>query len=387
MTELIRDTHIVIKLDHVAFNIQQIRQLVGKDVAIGAVLKADAYGHGAVEIARVAIQEGCEMLMVATLSEALELRRYFPRAEILIMGHTPSQYLSLVADYRITQTIFTYEQAEVLKAEGQRLGRDLKVHIKYDTGFNRLGFEDADESLELIKKICTMPFINVEGIFSHLALKNRGCDQEQYDRFIRAITKLEAKDISFKYRHICDSISGVDYPEFHLDMIRPGALIYGLKSYKNEAFELKQVMTFKTKISHLKPICQGEGVSYDYLWQAERDSLIATLPFGYADGYPRNMSGIGQVTIRGIQVPIIGVICMDQCMADVTDIPGVCQGDDVIIYGEGNENTLDIQTISQMAATNKNEIVARMSKRVPKVYTWQGEIIKVKDMLLEGIDL
>lgn len=381
---LYRDTHMVINLDHVAYNIQQIRGLVGENVAIGAVLKADGYGHGAVEIGQIALEEGCEMLLVATLPEAMELRNHLPEAEILIMGHTPDQLLPVVVAQGLSQTIFSYEQAVILNDEGQGLGKPISVHIKYDTGFNRLGFKDEAASIDVIKKICQMPFLNVAGIFSHLALKNESCNHDQYNKFMKAIKLLGNQGISFKYRHICDSISGVDHPEFHLDMIRPGALIYGLKSYKDRNFHLKQVMTFRTKISYLKEIRQGEGVSYDYLWQAKRDSIIATLPFGYADGYPRNMRGVGRVTIGGVQVPIIGVICMDQCMADVTDVPGVCLGDDVVIYGDGCDQTLDIHTIAQMAGTNKNELVARMTRRVPRVYIKNGQVVKVKDQLLEG---
>lgn len=384
MRALYRDTHMVINLDHVAYNIQQIRRLVGQEVAIGAVLKADAYGHGAVEIAEVALEEGCELLLVATLPEAIELRCAYPKAEILIMGHTPNQHLSVVADRSITQTIFTYEQGLALNAQGQRLGKTIKVHIKYDTGFNRLGFKDTLASLDAIEQIVSMPHLEVVGFFSHLALKDPQTNYDQYHKFLEAIKQLEERSITFRYKHICDSISGVDYPEFHMDMIRPGALIYGLKSYKDDQVQLKQVMTFHTKISYLKQVVKGEGVSYDYLWQAERDSLVATLPFGYGDGYPRNLRGLGRVTIRGIQVPIIGVICMDQCMADVTDIQGVCEGDDVVIYGDGSHHTLDLQTVSQMAGTNKNELVARMTRRVPRVYIKGGQVVKVTDHLLEG---
>ena len=383
MKDIYRDTHVVINLDHMADNIQAIKKLIGPKVAIAAVVKANGYGHGAVEVARVALEEGCKTIAVATLTEGIEIRKALPQAPVLIMGHTPDRHLELVAKYNLTQTVFTLSQAQALNSLGRAIDRKIAIQIKYDTGFNRLGFKDCDESLDHIERIGTMPYLSVEGFFSHLALKDKSSNDAQVTKFQQAIDKLAERGITFPMNHICDSISGVDDPDYRMDMIRPGALLYGLKSYKNPDFDLKQTMTFKTRISHLKEIKAGEGVSYDYLWQAKRDSLIATLPFGYADGYPRNMRDVGKVTIKGRQVPIIGVICMDQCMADVTDVPDVKAGDEVIIYGDGSNGTLDIQAISQMAATNKNEIVARITRRVPRVYVKNGQVWKIKDDLVE----
>lgn len=384
MQKVLRDTFLEVNLDNIEYNIKKIKEMIGKDVAIAAVLKANAYGQGAVDIAPTVIESGADIIAVAALTEALELRRIYKDYNILIMGYTSNSNLEYVVENNIIQTIFSYEQAEILNKLGSKYNKKPKVHIKYDTGFNRLGFKDCSKSIDEIIKISKLKNIEIEGMFSHFALKDQQTNKEQYDKFLKVLNKLENEGINIKYKHICDSIAGVDYPQYRLDMIRPGAIIYGLKSYKNNNFKLKQSMTFKTRISYIKKIQIGEGVSYDYLWEAKRDSVVATLPFGYADGYPRNMRDKGKVTINGKQAPIIGVICMDQCMVDITDIPEAKVGDEVIIYSDGNNNTMSVQQISELAETNKNEIVSRITRRTPRVYIKDGKVVKIRDYLLNN---
>lgn len=382
MEQLIRDTFVEINLDNIAFNMKKIKEVVGKDVAIAAVVKANAYGHGAVDLAPAIMENGADYLAVATLSEALELRNHYSSYNIFIMGYTPDEYLEHVVVNNITQTIFSFRQAELLSNLGKKYNKTQSIQIKYDTGFNRLGFRDCQESIDEIDKIFELDNLEIEGIFSHFALAGRTEDDAQYEKLMNAVTQLESKGRKFKYKHICDSISGIDYPEYRLNMIRPGAIIYGLKSYIDESVILKQAMTFKTKIYHIKALEKGEGVSYDYLWKAEKKCIVGTLPFGYADGYPRNMRDKGFVTIRGKKAPIIGVICMDQCMVDLTDIPEAKIGDEAIIYGDGSNNTIDIHEMSKLAGTNKNELVCRITMRTPRVYIKDGKIYKILNYLL-----
>ena len=379
---LLRDTYIEVNLDNIAYNMKRIKEVVGDDVAIAAVVKADGYGHGAVEIAPTIMENGGEYLAVATLTEAIELRNHYAYYKILIMGYTPDEYLEYVVLNDITQTIFSYRQGNILNDAGKKYNKIPAVHIKYDTGFNRLGFKDSQESIDEINKIFDLKNINIEGIFSHFALAGKKEDDIQYEKLLNVINQLEVRGRKFKYKHICDSIAGIDFPEYRLNMIRPGAIIYGLKSYKDDSVVLKQAMTFKTKIYYIKTLAEGDGVSYDYLWKAEGKKVIATLPFGYADGYPRNMRDKGTVTIHGKKAPIIGVICMDQCMVDITDIPESQVGDEAIIYGDGTNNTLDIHQTSLLAGTNKNEIVCRITRRTPRVYIKDGKIFKVLNYLL-----
>lgn len=378
---MLRDTYVEINLDNMAHNLRKIREFVGSDIAITAVVKANGYGHGAVEIAKTIIENGGDYLAVATLTEALELRNVYPEYKIFIMGYTPNKYLEYVVDNNIIQCIFSLEQAKILNDLSKSKNKNTVVHIKYDTGFNRLGYSDCQESIDEIIEIFKFDNLVVEGIFSHFALAGDKENKKQYKDFMKAVSKIEGAGNKFKYKHICDSISAIDYPEFNLNMIRPGAIIYGLKSFRKNDIDIKQVLTFKTKIYYVKEIKKGEGVGYNYKWKADRDSLIATIPVGYSDGYPRNMTGVGTVTIKGNRVPIVGVICMDQCMVDVTDIPFVEEGDDVVIYGDGSNNSLDIEGISKLGNTNKNEIITRITRRTPRVYIKNNEIYKVINYL------
>lgn len=379
---LLRDTMVEVNLDNIAYNTKKIKEIIGDEVFIAAVVKANGYGHGAVDIAPTIMENGGDYLAVATLTEALELRKHYDDYKIIIMGYTPDEYLEYIVNNNITQTIFSLKQAKILDDAGKKYNKKPIVHIKYDTGFNRLGFKDCQESIDEIDKIFQLENVLVEGIFSHFALASKKEDDEQYNKLINAIKQLENRGRQFRYKHICDSISGIDYLDYRLNMIRPGAILYGLKSYKDDGIVLKQALTFKTKIYYIKTLEAGEGVSYDYLWKADKKRIIGTLPFGYADGYPRNLRDKGTVTVHGKKAPIVGVICMDQCMVDLTDIPEACVGDEVIIYGDGTNNTLDIHHISQLAGTNKNEIVCRITRRTPRVYIKGGKVVKILNYLI-----
>ncbi|WP_406243537.1 alanine racemase [Tissierella carlieri] len=377
MELLLRDTFLEVNLDNIIYNMKNIKEMVGEEVAIAAVVKANGYGHGAVGVAQELMENGADYLAVATLTEALDLRRHFSDYKIFIMGFTPDKYLEHVVKSDITQTIFSYRQAEILNDYGNRYNKIPVVHIKYDTGFNRLGFRDSKENIDEIEKISKLPNLNVEGIFSHLALTNKEEDEKQYRKLLKVIENLQERGVKFKYNHIEDSISAVDYPEFRMNMIRPGAIIYGIKGFHYGTLDLKQALTLKTKVYNVRKVSKGEGVSYSYVWKAERDSIIGTVPFGYADGYPRNLTGKGFVTIRNQKAPIIGIICMDQCMVDLTDIEEVCEGDEAIIYGDGTNNTLDIHNASLLGSTNKNEIMSRIGMRVPRVYIKDEKIVNI----------
>ena len=383
MEPLLRDTYVEISLDNIAYNIRKIKETVGDEVAIAAVVKANGYGHGAVDIAQTIMENGGDYLAVATLTEALGLRKHYQDYKILIMGYTPDEYLEYIVQNNITQTIFSLRQAQLLNELGLKYNKKPLVQIKYDTGFNRIGYKDSQESIDEIDKMFDLENIEIEGIFSHFALAGKDEDEIQYNKLMNAVKQLEEKGRLFKYKHICDSIAGIDYPQYRLNMIRPGAIIYGLKSYHDESIVLKQAMTFKTKIYHIKTLNKGEGVSYDYLWKAQDTCTVATLPFGYADGYPRIMRDKGFVTIRGKKAPILGVICMDQCIVDITHIPEATVGDEVIIYGNGENNTLSIEDVSKLAQTNKNELVCRITIRTPRVYIKDNKVYKILNYLLK----
>lgn len=364
MLQVLRDTIVQINLKTIGNNMDAIRLMCGNDVSIMAVIKANGYGHGAVDIVPTLMDHGADYLAVATLSEAIELRSFYENYPLFILGHTPDRLLPIVVESCITQTIFTIAQAEILNNIAKENDILAKVHLKIDTGFHRLGSDNLNELL----KICKLPYLNVEGIFSHLALTSDVENQKQYNHFCEIISRLESYGISFKYKHIADSISCVDFPQYRMNMIRPGALIYGLKGFHKGNINVKQALSFVTRISQIRKISFGEGVGYDYLWKAPFDTRIGTVPFGYADGYPRNLRNKGYITVKGVKCPIIGIICMDQCMIDLTEVPDAKEGDLAIIYGDGDFNTMSIQEAADLSETNKNEIVARISSRPPRIY-------------------
>lgn len=366
--EDLRDTQILVDLNKIAGNMKLIRNMVGTDTAIMAVVKANGYGHGSLGIAPALIENGAAYLAVATLTEALELKDAYPDYPVFILGYTPDRLLHHVVERNITQTIFSLDQACLLGALAKERKTTAKVHIKVDTGFHRLGKAPSDAFADEICHMFDVENLEIEGIFSHLALAGEKEDEMQYETFCDFIETLEQRGCEFKYKHIADSIATVDSPRYRMNMVRPGALLYGMRGFHKGFLPVEQVMTFRTAISQLHSLAKGEGLSYDYLWKAQRDSLIATLPFGYADGYPRNLRDKGYVVINGVKAPIIGVICMDQCMADVTDVPGVAVGMEAIIYGDGADGSMTIDEAAALAGTNKNDIIARIPARPPRKY-------------------
>lgn len=361
---IMRDTVIRVDLGAIRENMRLIAGMCGSDVAIMPVIKANGYGHGAVGIAPALMESGAAYLAVATLTEALELREKYPDYPLFILGHTPERLSGIVVENNITQTVVNLRQAKALSQAAAKAGKKAKVHLKVDTGFHRLGIYDEEELYQMYSQ----PFLETEGIFSHLALTSDEENEKQYKMFTDMIEKLEKRGCRFRYKHIADSISLVDYPKYRMNMVRPGALIYGLKGFSRGSLPVRTCMTFESRISQIHHIKKGEGVGYDYVWCAPGDTKIGTMPFGYSDGYPRNMRDKGYVTIRGVKCPIIGVICMDQCMVDLTGVPDAQEGDVGIIYGDGENNTMSIAEAAALAGTNKNEIVARIMARPPRIY-------------------
>lgn len=373
----LRHTVLEVNLDDLKHNMVKINEMVGSGVAVSPVVKANAYGHGSIGIGQTLMENGGNSLAVATLNEALELRQRYPDYRIFIMGYTPDEYLGYVVDNNLIQTIFSLDQGKILNDLGLDRGKKPLVHIKYDTGFNRMGFRNSKDSIDEIEEICKLENLEVEGIFSHLALNGREDNDSQYEIFIGVIDSLRKRGISFKYEHIVDSIAAVDYPEYRLNMIRPGAIIYGMKAFHEGQLDIRQIMTFKTKVFNVRTINKGEGVSYDFTWRAKEDTLIGTLPFGYGDGYPRNLRNKGYVIINGKKANIIGIICMDQLMVDLSGVGEVKDGDEAIIYGNGLDGSMTIDEAAVLAETNKNDILSRISMRVPRVYIKDGRPVEI----------
>lgn len=372
---LLRPTYVEIDLDIIKHNINEIKKIIAKNTKLGAVIKANAYGHGAIEVARVLEEENIDYICVAGLNEAIELRNNNIKLPILVLGYTPDDCLDIAIQNNITLTIFSKEQAEILSNKSKRITSKANIHIKIDTGFNRLGFKINESLPSTIYYIYNLPNINVEGIFSHLALKDIESDYEQFNKFNKLLDKIKCIDIPIK--HICDSIGMVSYKDFHMNMVRVGASLYGYNSRKS-IMNLKPAMTFKSKFAQIKTIKKGEGISYDYSYIADKEMKIGTVLCGYSDGIPRSLSNKGYVYVNGKRANILGKICMDQCIVDLTDIKDVSMDSEVIFYGNGGPKLLDV---ANLADTNRNELLSIVSRRVARVYIKDKKIYKILDYL------
>lgn len=372
--ELLRKTRVEIDLDALGHNVEVVRNALRPGVEMMAVVKADAYGHGAANLCRYMMEYGVRRFAVAALNEAVELRRALPEAEVLVLGVTPDELLPVAAKNRITQTVFSFRQAKILSD----CGVNAKVHLKLDTGMHRLGFVPNEASLAEVARIFALPSLEIEGIYSHLALTDHEHDLLQFRRFTEFTDAMAERGMRVRFRHICDGIGTVRYPEMQLDMVRPGAAFYGF----NASLPVRPIMTFKSVVGRVHTVPAGDGVGYDMLEPADHDRVIATLPFGYSDGCPRAMShGAGYLTVHGQRARYIGLLCMDMCMVDVTGIENVCEGDEVVIFGSG-EQDMTFPAAAGICGFNRNGLQSNIARRVPRVYLRGGEVVCARDYLL-----
>lgn len=358
-----------IDLMAIAHNVREIKSLLRKETKLCAVLKADAYGHGAIPVARAALAAGADYLAVAIVSEALELRAAGFREPVLVLGYTPPQQAVQVVESGIEQTVFSIEAARALSRAAIQLGRVAKVHIKIDTGMTRLGvgWQDAADFTEAV---AGLPGISIAGAFSHFAASDSGdktYTMKQFNCFEQAIAAIRRKGIDIPLRHIANSAAILDLPETQLDMVRAGIVLYGLwpSDEVSHQIDLWPVMKFKALISFVKQVPAGAAVSYGCTYITERSGKVATVPVGYADGWTRLLAPKASVMIRGKRAKIVGRICMDQFMVDVTDIPGVREGDEVLLFG-GRE--LPVDEVAGHLGTINYEIICMVGKRVPRDY-------------------
>lgn len=353
-------------------NYSSIKSTVGSSEVM-CVVKADAYGHGAENCASALYKIGARWFAVSCIEEALQLSSTFAAqklngAKILILGYTPPENIELLSQNDIRQTVFSSEYASALSNAAAKAGCEVKVHFKLDTGMNRLGFDADANAADEICIAATLPGIVPEGLFTHFACADEDDDTETraaFDRFARVDNILQARGLKL-WRHVCNSAATLKFPEYHLDMVRAGIILYGLMPYSNAPdIGLRPVMTFKSIVSHIHTVKAGKKVSYNGIYTADHDVLTATVPVGYADGFLRHFSG--GVYIKCKTAPILGRICMDQCIVDISAIPDVKVGDEVIIFG-GDPKRLD--TLASSAGTINYELVCLVGKRVARIYTY-----------------
>lgn len=377
-----------INLDNLIHNVMGIKSLLKPGTEYMAVVKADAYGHGAVEVAGACIECGARWLAVAMLDEALELRNAGIDCSILILGFTPPGMADTVVMNDISQTCYSYELAEALSISAVKLKKTARIHIAVDTGMGRVGFTPNRDSAEMIHKISSLPGIVIEGVFTHFATadeKDKNYTRMQYSKFTGFIDVLEDMGIDPGLKHAGNSAGIIDLPEFDLDAVRPGIIQYGLYpsgEVIKDRIRLKPVMSVKANIVHLKEVEPGTAISYGRKFITEKKSRIATLPVGYADGYTRLFYGKAKVIVNGRYAPVVGSICMDQCMVDVTGAGDVNAGDDVILLGEDKGLSITADDLADIMGTINYEIVCMISKRVPRLYIKDNRVVKVKNYLI-----
>jgi alanine racemase len=381
MGELDKRTWAEVSLENIRHNYAAIRAAIPAGCKFLGVVKANAYGHGALEVSRTLAECGADYLAVSCLDEAMELRDGGVTLPILILGHTPCEYTRMLIENNITQTITCLAKAQEFSAEAQRLGKELLVHIALDTGMSRLGVlcrdERFDGGVENIIKACRMPGLIPEGAFTHFAVSDEpGADNEAYTReqfrlFCEVLDEVEAKGgIKFRLRHCAYSGAVAKYPEMCLDMVRPGLLTYGVyPDDRTGGIGLTPVMTLKSRVAALTRHKKGDTISYGRTWTAERDCTLAVLPIGYADGLHRCLSGKLEVLLRGRRAPQVGRVCMDRCMVDVTDLPEVSVGDVAVVFGPGTEGEPTASELAEKAGTIPYELLCAVSPRVPRIYT------------------
>lgn len=373
-----------IDLDNLAHNMQEIKR-VAKSKDIIGVVKADAYGHGALDIAPVLLENGANRLAVAIASEAVELRRGGIECPIMILGFTPSNLADILLRYDLEQTVYSYELAYDISQMARKKNKIAKVHIAVDTGMGRIGFKADESSIEEVFRISKLPNIVIEGLYTHFSSSDEA-DKEytymQVEKYNWFYNRLLERGIKVNIRHVSNSAAVIDLPDVHFEAVRPGIILYGYypsNEVLKDRIDIRPVMSLKTNIVHIKNMENGEYISYGRKYKCSRDCRIATLPVGYADGYTRLLFGKGKVIVNNSFAPVVGRICMDQCMIDITDAGNAEIGDEVILIGEKGGLKITADDIAEAIGTISYEVTCMISKRVPRVYIKEGKVEKIRN--------
>lgn len=370
-----RPAWVEIDLSALRKNIRNLKKCTATNADFMGVIKADGYGHGAIKVAEVLQQENVRCFAVVIVEEGIELRKAGFTEPILILGHVQEEDYKKVIEYELTSNIYKHSQGVVLNKIAKEMNKKAVVHVKIDTGMSRLGFLPNKESVDDIKKISSMSNIILEGIYTHLATADQihnNFVRKQFDRFKRVLTWLGEEKVNIPIRHVANSAATINFQEMHLDMVRPGTSLYGLypgpEMAANPTVDLYPVMSIKAKLVHIKPVPESTPVSYGGTFVTKRPSVLGVVPMGYVDGVFRKLCNRGEVLIRGKRCPIVGTICMDQFMVDITDLEEVEIGDEVVFVGEQGEERITADEVGGIAETISIEIVTRISKRMPVIY-------------------
>ena len=382
-----------IDLDALAYNVANIKGTLNPSTKLMGVVKADAYGHGARTVGKELLALGADWLGVSNINEALSLRRSGIRAPILIFGVTPPEYAGRLAEEQITQTVFSPEYGAALEQAAAGQGVTVEIHVKIDTGMGRIGFDGfrPEEACREICRILQKKHLRATGVFTHFSCSDeltpsaREYTRRQYELFLEVCRQVEREGFSLGLRHCCNSGGILAHREMQLDMVRAGLILYGLypTPETRELMPLSPVMSLRAAVSMVKSVREGRMISYGRTFETPAPMEIATVPIGYADGYHRSLSNKGRMLLHGQYAPVVGRVCMDQLMLDVTGIPGVSADSTVTIVGIDGEKRISMEEFAESAGTINYEMICLVGRRVPRIYKKNGEEIAVVDYVAE----
>ena len=363
-----------IDLNALKNNIRNIKSHVGENTKVMAIVKADAYGHGAIPTSKALISGGADCLGVAFIDEAEQIRNAGITCPILLLGYTAEEDIKRAVELDITPTVFGISAAEKISQEAKKAGKTVKIHIKIDSGMNRIGFVCNEKSVNEIARISRLENIEIEGIFTHFSCADeadRGYTDSQAKKFISLVKRLEEKGVNIPIKHACNSAGIVVFPEYHFDMVRAGIITYGMSPSEYvdiSQLGLKPALTFKSTVSRVQEISPGEKISYGGTFVSEKNMKIATVPIGYADGYLRSLSDKACMLVNGQPAKVVGRICMDQCIIDVTNVNNIKVEDEVVVAGGEKDSPVSFDRLAALAGTINYELFCLIGKRVPRIY-------------------
>lgn len=378
-----------INLDNIAGNVREIRKIIDDKTEIIAAVKADAYGHGVLEVTRTLLSNGVTRLAVSILDEAVQLRKNGINVPILILSYTDPARANEIIDKNVTQTVFSLDLARALSNAAVEMGKEVRIHVKVDTGMTRVGFMPGYSAVKNIIEISKMPGIVIEGLFTHFASadeRDKTYTYMQFEKFMSICSELSRAGIHIPLKHVANSAAMIKYPRMHLNMVRPGIVLYGLypsSDVQSTELDLKPAMTLKANVILVKEVEKNICVSYGRTFKTKCASRIATVPIGYADGYTRLLSNKAHVLVNGEYSPVIGNICMDQCMIDVTEMKNeVKTGDEVVLFGRQKDKEIKVEDVASAIGTINYEVISIIGKRIPRVYIKNGKLSKVLNYLV-----
>jgi alanine racemase len=374
MSEKIRPAWVEINKEKAIHNFNEVRRAVGNEKKICAVVKADSYGMGAKELSKMYLENGVDMFAVAIIGEALDLRKEIKSKDILVLGYTNEEYYDEAINNNITLTIYNYDHAEKLNNIAKKLNNIANIHIKVETGMNRLGFLPTEENADIVAKISKMENIKIKGAYSHFARadeKDKTAAHIQAKRYTDFINMLIKRNITIPIKHIANSATIIDLPEYYFDMVRPGIILLGFypsdEVNKNE-YIFKPCVTLKARVANVKTLEAGEGIGYGHLFNTTLTTVVGTIPLGYADGYSRLLSNNGYIMVKGVKCPILGKVCMDQFMVDLSNVENPQIDDEAIVYGDGTDGAMTAEDVANTRKTISYEVLTNLCARLPRKY-------------------